>query len=62
MATEKVVVPLCVSTIGTKSRSELDDQSRPGVLARVSSECKYAGCLNESDQYVIDTNDIEPTK
>ena len=47
-ATEKALVPTFVLTLGTKSRLELDDQSCLGCLAGVSSECKYAGFLNES--------------
>ena len=47
-ATEKALVPTFVLTLGTKSRLKLDDRSCLGCLARVSSECKYAGCLGES--------------
>ena len=47
-ATEKALVPTFVLTLGTKSRLELDDRSYLGCLAEVSSECKYAGCLDES--------------
>ena len=47
-ATEKALVPTFVLTLGTKSRLELDDRSCLGCLARVSSECKYDGCLDES--------------
>ena len=36
-----------VLTLGTKGRLELDARSCVGRLARVSSECKYAGCLYE---------------
>ena len=46
--TEKALVPLYVITLGTKSRLELDDRSCVCCLAGVSSECKYAGCLDES--------------
>ena len=42
------VVPRFVLTLGTKSRLELDDRSCLGCLAGVSSECIYAGCLDES--------------
>ena len=49
-ATEKALtlVHTFVLTLGTKSRLELDDQSRLGHLAGMRSECKYAGCLDES--------------
>ena len=47
-ATEKDLVPTFVLTLGTKSRLELDDRSCLGCLAGVSSECKHAGCLDES--------------
>ena len=47
-ATEKALVPTFVSTLGTKSRLELNDRSCLGCLAGVNSECKYAGCLDES--------------
>ena len=47
-ATEKAIVPTFVLTLGTKSRLELDDQSCLSCLAGASSECKYAGCLDEN--------------
>ena len=47
-ATEKALVPTFALTLGTKSRLELDDLSCLDCLAGVSSECKYAGCLDES--------------
>ena len=47
-ATEKALVPTFVLTLGIKSRLELDDRSCLGCLAGVSSECKYAGCFDES--------------
>ena len=47
-ATEKALVPTFVLTLGTKSTLELDDRSCLCCLARVSSECKYAGYLDES--------------
>ena len=31
----------------------IDDQSGLGCIAGVSSECKYAGCLDESRKYLI---------
>ena len=34
-------------TLGTESKTELDDRSCLGCLAGVSVECKYAGCLVE---------------
>ena len=46
-ATEKALVPTFVLTLGTKSKLELDDRSSLGCLAGMSSECKYAGCLDE---------------
>ena len=45
--TKKALVPF-VLTLGTKSKLELDDQSCLGCLAGVSSECKYAGCLDKN--------------
>ena len=47
-ATEKALVSTIVLTLGTKSALELDNQSCLGCLAGVSSEWKYAGCLDES--------------
>ena len=47
-ATEKALVPSFFLTHGTKSGLELDDQSCLGGLAEVSSECRYACCLDES--------------
>ena len=49
-ATEKALVPgsdIRLNT-GKKNRLELDDRSCLGCLAGVSSECKYAGCLNKT--------------
>ena len=46
-ATEKTLVPTIVLILGTK-RLEFDDRSCLGCRAGVSSECKYAGCLDES--------------
>ena len=46
-ATEKARVPAFVLTLGTESKPEPDDRSCLGCLARVSIECKYAGCLVE---------------
>ena len=34
-------------SLGTESKLEPDDRSCLGCLARVSIECKYAGCLVE---------------
>ena len=42
-ATEKALVPTCLN-----SGCELDDRICLDCLARVSSECNYAGCLDES--------------
>ena len=47
-ATEKALVPTFILILATKSRLELDDRSCLGSLAGTSSECKYAGCLDES--------------
>ena len=47
-ATEKALVSPFILTLGTKSRLELHDRSCMGCLAGMSSECKYAGCLDES--------------
>ena len=47
-ATETALVPTFILTLATKSRLELDDRSCLGSLAGTSSECKYAGCLDES--------------
>ena len=47
-ATDKATVPIFISTPGTKSTPGQDDRSCLGFLAGVSSECKYAGCLDES--------------
>ena len=41
-ATEQAVVPTFVLTLRTKSRLECE------LSLGVSSECKYAGCLDES--------------
>ena len=49
-ATEKALVLTFVLTLGMKGRLELYDRSCLGCLAGVSSECKYAGCLEESVQ------------
>ena len=46
-AIEKALVPIFVLTLGTKSRLELDDQSCLVCIVGVSSECQYAGCLDE---------------
>ena len=46
VATEKVLVPTFVLTLGTKSGLQLNDRSCLGCLV-VSSEYKYAGCLGE---------------
>ena len=46
-ATEKALVPTFLLTLGTKSQLELEDRSCLRCLA-VSSECKYADCLDES--------------
>ena len=48
-ATEQALVPAFALKLGTKSRLGLGDRSCLGCLAGVSSECKYAGCLDESD-------------
>ena len=48
-ATEKDLVPTFILTLGTKSRLELDNRSCLGCLAGASSECRYAGSLDESD-------------
>ena len=47
-APERALVPILVPTLGTKSRSELEDESCLDCLAGVSSECKYTGYLDES--------------
>ena len=47
-ATEKDLVPTFVLTLGMKSTLALDDRSCLSCLAEVSSECKFAGCLDES--------------
>ena len=49
-ANEKAQAPTFILTLGTKSRLELDDGRCLGCLAGVSSECKYAGCLNVLDR------------
>ena len=43
-AIEKVLVPMFVLILG-KNKCEVDDRSC--LLAVVSSECKYDGCLDE---------------
>ena len=48
-ATEKAQVPTFVFILETNGRFELDDRSCLGCLAVVSSEYKYADCLDESD-------------
>ena len=48
VATEKALVLMFVLTLGKKSGLEPDDQTWLGCLAGVSSECKYASCLDES--------------
>ena len=52
-ATEKALVSTFVLTLVTKSRLALDDRRCLGCLAGVSSECKYAGCLDESALQII---------
>ena len=47
MSTEKALVPMFLLTLGTKSKLELYDRSCLGCLAGVSSECKYAGYVDE---------------
>ena len=47
-ATEKALVLTFFLTLGTKGRLQLDDRSCLGCLAGVSSQCKYAGYLDES--------------
>ena len=48
-ASKHALLPTFVLTLGTKSRLELDYRSCTGCLAGVCSECKYAGCLDNSD-------------
>lgn len=43
--TEKTLVPMLASTLGTRSLSELDDRRCLGFL---SSGCEYAACLYEN--------------
>ena len=48
VATEKALDPmLLISTLGMKSRLELDDRSCLSCLAGASSECKSSGCLDD---------------
>ena len=47
-ATEKALVPMFVLILGIKSKCEVDYQNCLAFLAGVSSECKYAGCPDES--------------
>ena len=42
----KALVPTFLFlTLGTESKLELDDRNCLGCLTGVSSECKFAGCL-----------------
>ena len=41
---------------GNKSRSELDDPSCVDFLTGVGSECKYAGCLDDSGTVELKNN------
>ena len=45
---ETILVPILVLTLGTKSKSELDDRSWTGFLTELRNECKGDGCLHES--------------
>ena len=47
-AIEKALVPMFVLILGIENKCEVDDRSCLALLAEVSSECKYAGCPNES--------------
>ena len=47
-ATEIALVPTFVLTLGKSIRLELDDRCCLGCLAGVSSECIYAGFLDDS--------------
>ena len=44
--TEQYLYPICVFTMGVKTRSELDDRC---FLAGVNNECNYGGCVDECD-------------
>ena len=46
-AAEKARVPAFVLTLGIESKLESDDRSCLGYLVGLSTECKYAGCLDE---------------
>lgn len=50
VATKNALISMCASTLGSNSRSELDDRSYLDFLAVVTSECKYGSTHADSTQ------------